>query len=161
MFANPKSTDCNISSYLTKLSWFVVDAREGLFACLLRFFPQSSPSIIYNSQVNYTHCWTVLLLPLCVFATGCASVPNQFLNTKEVAVSSTGLSRLLTPVRHGYILMVFIPQWRFKEPVTVAARSDMQYLRSLGRWDRGFESHSRHDWLVCVCVYSVFVLSCV
>jgi hypothetical protein len=29
-------------------------------------------------------------------------------------------------------------------------------LRSLGRWDRGFQSHSRHECLVCVCVYSVF-----
>jgi hypothetical protein len=34
-------------------------------------------------------------------------------------------------------------------------------LSSLGRWDCGFESHLRHGWLVCVCVYSVFVLSCV
>jgi hypothetical protein len=41
-----------------------------------------------------------------------------------------------------------------------AARG-MNSLRSLGRWDRGFESHSGHGCLVCVCVYSVFVLSCV
>jgi hypothetical protein len=33
----------------------------------------------------------------------------------------------------------------------------MNCLRSLDRWDRGFESHS---WM-SVCVYSVFVLSCV
>jgi hypothetical protein len=39
IFGNPKSTDCNIISYLTKLSSFLVDAREGLVACLLRFFP--------------------------------------------------------------------------------------------------------------------------
>jgi hypothetical protein len=35
----------------------------------------------------------------------------------------------------------------------------MNCLRSLGSWDRGFESHIRHGCLVCV--YSVFVLSCV
>jgi hypothetical protein len=35
----------------------------------------------------------------------------------------------------------------------------MNCLRSLGRWDRGFESHLRHGCLVCVCVYSVLVLS--
>jgi hypothetical protein len=37
----------------------------------------------------------------------------------------------------------------------------MNCLRSLGRWNRGFETHSRHGCLVCVCVYSVFVLSSV
>jgi hypothetical protein len=37
----------------------------------------------------------------------------------------------------------------------------MNCLPSLGRWDRWFESHSGHGYLVCVCVYSVFVLSCV
>jgi hypothetical protein len=37
----------------------------------------------------------------------------------------------------------------------------MNCLRSLGSWDRMFESHTRHGCLVCVCVYSVFVLSCV
>jgi hypothetical protein len=37
----------------------------------------------------------------------------------------------------------------------------MNCLRSLGRWDRGFESHSNRVCLVYVCVYSVFVLSCV
>jgi hypothetical protein len=34
----------------------------------------------------------------------------------------------------------------------------MNCLRSLGRWDRGFESHPGHGCFVCVCVYSVFVL---
>jgi hypothetical protein len=34
----------------------------------------------------------------------------------------------------------------------------MNCLRPLKRWDRGFESHLRHG---SVCVYSVFVLSCV
>jgi hypothetical protein len=34
----------------------------------------------------------------------------------------------------------------------------MNCLRLLGRWDRGFESNSGHGYLVCVCVYSVFVL---
>jgi hypothetical protein len=38
---------------------------------------------------------------------------------------------------------------------------DMNCLRSLGSRDRGFESHSKHGYLVCVCVCSVFVLSCV
>jgi hypothetical protein len=33
-------------------------------------------------------------------------------------------------------------------------------LRSLGRWDRGFESHSGHGCLVSVCVYSVCVFLC-
>jgi hypothetical protein len=37
----------------------------------------------------------------------------------------------------------------------------MNSLRSLGSWDRGFESHTRHGCWVCLCVYSVFVLSCV
>jgi hypothetical protein len=37
----------------------------------------------------------------------------------------------------------------------------MNCLRSLGRWDRGFESHLRYECLVCVCIYSVFMLSCV
>jgi hypothetical protein len=36
----------------------------------------------------------------------------------------------------------------------------MNCLRSLEHYDRRFESHSRHGCL-CVCVYSVFVLSCV
>jgi hypothetical protein len=35
----------------------------------------------------------------------------------------------------------------------------MHCLRSLERWDRCFESRSKVD--VYVCVYSVFVLSCV
>jgi hypothetical protein len=34
-------------------------------------------------------------------------------------------------------------------------------LRSLGLWDLGFEFHLRYGCLVCVWVYSVFVLSCV
>jgi hypothetical protein len=34
---------------------------------------------------------------------------------------------------------------------------DMNCLRLRGRWDYGFESHSRHGCLVCVCVYSVIV----
>jgi hypothetical protein len=34
----------------------------------------------------------------------------------------------------------------------------MNCLRSLGRWDRGFESHLRHEFLVRVCIYSMFVL---
>jgi hypothetical protein len=29
---------------------------------------------------------------------------------------------------------------------------DMDCFRSLGRWDRGFESHLRHGSFVCVCV---------
>jgi hypothetical protein len=37
----------------------------------------------------------------------------------------------------------------------------VNFLRSLGHWDRGFESHLRHGCLVCIYVYSVFVLSCV
>jgi hypothetical protein len=37
----------------------------------------------------------------------------------------------------------------------------MDCLRSLGRWDRGYKSHLRHGCLVCVCLYSVFMLSCV
>jgi hypothetical protein len=37
----------------------------------------------------------------------------------------------------------------------------MYCLRSLGSRVRGFKSHTRHGCLVCVCVYSVFVLSCV
>jgi hypothetical protein len=36
----------------------------------------------------------------------------------------------------------------------------MNCLPSIGTWDRGFEFHTRHGCLVCVCVYSVFVLSC-
>jgi hypothetical protein len=35
----------------------------------------------------------------------------------------------------------------------------MNCFRSLGRWDRGFESHLGHGCLVYVCVYSVFLLS--
>jgi hypothetical protein len=31
----------------------------------------------------------------------------------------------------------------------------MNCLCSLGRWDRGFESHLRHGCFVCVCVYSL------
>jgi hypothetical protein len=41
-------------------------------------------------------------------------------------------------------------------PVTVAERS----LHSLGSRDGGSESQRRHRCLVCVCVYSVFMLSC-
>jgi hypothetical protein len=37
----------------------------------------------------------------------------------------------------------------------------MNCLHSLGRYDPGLESHSGHECLVCVCVYSVFILSCV
>jgi hypothetical protein len=37
----------------------------------------------------------------------------------------------------------------------------MYCLRSLGSRDRGLESHTRHRCLLYVCVYSVFVLSCV
>jgi hypothetical protein len=36
----------------------------------------------------------------------------------------------------------------------------MNCFHALGRWDRGFESHLGHGCLVCVCVYSVFVLTC-
>jgi hypothetical protein len=53
--------------------------------------------------------------------------------------------------------------YRFGRYVGHSSRTvySMNYLRSLGRWDRGFESHSRHGYLVCVCVHSVFMLSCV
>jgi hypothetical protein len=34
----------------------------------------------------------------------------------------------------------------------------MNCLCTLGHWDHGFESHSWHGCLVCVCIYSVFVL---
>jgi hypothetical protein len=34
-------------------------------------------------------------------------------------------------------------------------------LRTLGSRDRVFESNTKHGCLVCVCVYSVFVFSCV
>jgi hypothetical protein len=34
----------------------------------------------------------------------------------------------------------------------------MNRIRSLGRWDRGSESHSRHG---CLCAFILFVLSCV
>jgi hypothetical protein len=37
----------------------------------------------------------------------------------------------------------------------------MYSLRSLWSWDHGLESYRRHGFLVCVCVYSVFLLSCV
>jgi hypothetical protein len=43
------------------------------------------------------------------------------------------------------------------EPITVAAQSVMNRLRPLERWDRAFESHSRHRCLR----YYVFVLPCV
>jgi hypothetical protein len=36
----------------------------------------------------------------------------------------------------------------------------MNCLRSLGRCDHEFESHSGHGCLGCICVYSVSVLSC-
>jgi hypothetical protein len=36
----------------------------------------------------------------------------------------------------------------------------MNCPHSLGRWDRGFESHSRHGCLICVYVYSVCVGLC-
>jgi hypothetical protein len=37
----------------------------------------------------------------------------------------------------------------------------MNCLRSLERWDRGFESHSRHVYLcVGMCFFSAFLLSC-
>jgi hypothetical protein len=44
---------------------------------------------------------------------------------------------------------------------SVRAVSGMNCLRSLERWDRGFESHSRHE-CVCVCAraFILFVLSC-
>jgi hypothetical protein len=35
----------------------------------------------------------------------------------------------------------------------------MNYLRPLKHWDRGFETHS-NAWM-SVCLYSMFVLSCV
>jgi hypothetical protein len=37
----------------------------------------------------------------------------------------------------------------------------MNFLRLFERWGPGFESHPRHGYLVCVCVFSVFMLSCV
>jgi hypothetical protein len=36
----------------------------------------------------------------------------------------------------------------------------MNCLPSLGRRNRGFESHRRHECLVCVCVYCVCVVLC-
>jgi hypothetical protein len=35
---------------------------------------------------------------------------------------------------------------------------DMNCLRSLERWDHGFESHSRHGCLYCVRLFCVYVL---
>jgi hypothetical protein len=47
-------------------------------------------------------------------------------------------------------------------PITVAARSKTwTCLRSLGSWDRGFESHSRHACLYCVSFFCVCVVLCV
>jgi hypothetical protein len=45
--------------------------------------------------------------------------------------------------------------------ITVAARyKAMNWLRSLGRWDRVFQSHSGHGCLMCVCFYSVCIVTC-
>jgi hypothetical protein len=37
----------------------------------------------------------------------------------------------------------------------------MNCLLSLERWDRGFESHSRHEYLYCVRLICVCVVQCV
>jgi hypothetical protein len=44
------------------------------------------------------------------------------------------------------------------KPTTVAARSKANCLLSLKRWDRGFESHSRHG---CLYAFILFVFFCV
>jgi hypothetical protein len=46
-----------------------------------------------------------------------------------------------------------------KDRIPIAVAALRHELSSLERWDRGFEFHSIMD--ICVCVYSVFVLSCV
>jgi hypothetical protein len=38
---------------------------------------------------------------------------------------------------------------------------DMNSLRSLGRWDRRFESQLRHGCLVCMRLFCVCVVLCV
>jgi hypothetical protein len=40
----------------------------------------------------------------------------------------------------------------YSNPIKIAARSKAWTVFALGSWDRGFESHSGHDCLVCVCV---------
>jgi hypothetical protein len=48
-----------------------------------------------------------------------------------------------------------------KWQITVAARSKVwTVLSSLERWDRGFESHSRHEWL-CVRIFYICVVLCI
>jgi hypothetical protein len=38
---------------------------------------------------------------------------------------------------------------------------DMNRLRSLERWDRGFEYHSMHECLSCMRLFCVYVVLCV
>jgi hypothetical protein len=66
---------------------------------------------------------------------------------------------VLTVCWCGYVncRISFLPFYTvYWEYNTRICRPSRYCLRSLGRWDRGFESHSRHGYLVCVCVYSVF-----
>jgi hypothetical protein len=62
-----------------------------------------------------------------------------------------------------YINKKLIMQWYSPKITGHSSRAieGMNCLRLLGRWNREFESHSGHGFLVYVCFYSVFVLSCV
>jgi hypothetical protein len=56
---------------------------------------------------------------------------------------------------------ILLGQWN-TGPITVAAQSKAWAVFACSDTGiRGFESHLRHGCLVCVCVYSVIVLSCV
>jgi hypothetical protein len=73
--------------------------------------------------------------------------------------SSTG--ELIQPL---YVYEEGDPSTQTLSEVVCSLFNDSHQLRRVchsSRADRGFESHLRHGCLLCVCVYSVFVLSCV
>jgi hypothetical protein len=56
--------------------------------------------------------------------------------------------------RHSVARMENFIMFKQVVPITVGAVEGMNCLRSLERWDRGFEFHSRHG---CLSVFILFV----
>jgi hypothetical protein len=94
---------------------------------------QPAASIRTNSEI----------LSLCFWQKSCWS--------KEISRQITN-SGLLSSVKSPFLL-IFTQVTEFSADHSGRAVWGINRLRSLERWDRGFESHSRHGCLYSVCVF--------
>jgi hypothetical protein len=89
---------------------------------------------------------------------------NKFMfNRYHKIVTHTNIFTHLTGHPQLLSINLFAIHYKYYTLITVADRavSGMNCLRSLERWDRGFESHSKHVYLYCVRLFCMCVVLCV